>query len=138
LKDRLAVICCPDDPLYEKETVTIEHLLSRPLLLRETGSGTRELFDYVLAAFEYTYTPAWESTSTEALINAAGKGLGIAILPYMLARDKLKKGIIIELKVENLNLGRSLHVIYHKNKLLTNLAKEFIGMCRNFDVDAAL
>jgi DNA-binding transcriptional LysR family regulator len=105
LKDRLAVICCPDDPLYEKETVTIEHLLSRPLLLRETGSGTRELFDYVLAAFEYTYTPAWESTSTEALINAAGKGLGIAILPYMLARDKLKKGIIIELKVENLNLG---------------------------------
>jgi DNA-binding transcriptional LysR family regulator len=100
------------------------------MLLRETGSGTRELFDHVLASFEYTYTPAWESTSTEALINAAGKGLGIAILPYMLVRDKLKKGIIIELKVENLNLGRSLHVIYHKNKLLTNLAKEFIVMCR--------
>jgi DNA-binding transcriptional LysR family regulator len=136
LKDRLAVICSPDDPLCEKKTVTIEHLLSRPLLLRETGSGTRELFDHVLASFEYTYTPAWESTSTEALINAAGKGLGIAILPYMLVWDKLKKGIIIELKVENLNLGRSLHVIYHKNKLLTNLAKEFIVMCRNFDVDA--
>lgn len=131
MKDRLAVICSPADPLCEKETVTIEHLLSRPLLLRETGSGTRELFDHVLASFEYTYTPAWESTSTEALINAAGKGLGISVLPYMLVQDELKKGAIAELRVENLHLDRGLHIIYHKNKRLTDLAKAFIEMCRD-------
>ncbi len=131
MKDRLAVICSPNDPLCEKEPVKIEQLLSRPLLVRETGSGTRELFDHVLASLEYTYTPAWESTSTEALINAAGQGLGVAVIPYILAQPKLKAGNIVELQVENLRLERGFHIIYHKNKRLTNPAKEFIEMCQN-------
>lgn len=132
MKDRLAVICGPDDPLCGEKTVTIGQLLSRPLLLREKGSGTRELFDHVLASFEYTYTPSWESTSTEALVNAAGEGLGVSILPWMLVRDNIKKGAVVELNVENLRFDRGFHIIYHKNKFLTNTAKEFIEMCRNF------
>ncbi len=131
MKDRLAVICSPLNPLCEEETVTIEQLLSQPLLLRENGSGTRELFDHVMATFEYTYTPSWESTSTEALVNAASMGLGVSILPYMLVQDALEKGVIVELKVENLHLDRWFHIIYHKNKFLTNLAKEFIKMIKD-------
>lgn len=131
-KDRLVVICSPSDPLCENETVTMEQLLSRPLLLRERGSGTRELFDHVLASLEYTYTPSWESTSTEALVNAAREGLGVSVLPYMLVQDELKKGAVVELQVENLHFDRGFHIIYHKNKLLANPAKEFIEMCRNY------
>ncbi len=132
-KDRLAIICRPDDPLCGEKTITIEQLLSRPLLLRETGSGTRELFDHMLAALEYTYAPAWESTSTPALINAVRQGLGIAVLPYMMVQEELEKGNVIELQVEKLHLDRGLHIIYHKNKRLTNLAREFLSMCRNTD-----
>ncbi len=136
MKDRLAVICSPSDPLCKKKTVTIEQLLSRQLLLREEGSGTRELFDHVLKSFEYTYTPAWESTSTEALVNAVSKGLGVSVLPYMLVRDELENETVVELHVAQLNFDRKFYVIYHKNKLLANLAKEFIAMCRNFDARA--
>ena len=135
-KVRLVVICSPSDPLCENETVTMEQLLSRPLLLRERGSGTRELFDHVLASLEYTYTPSWESTSTEALVNAAREGLGVSVLPYMLVQNELKKGSIVELRVLNLSLDRGIHIIYHKNKLLTNPAKEFIEMCRVFGAQA--
>ena len=135
-KDRLAVICSPLDPLCKKEPVTIEHLLSQPLLLREKGSGTRELFDHVLASFEYTHTPSWESTSTEALVNAVSKGLGVSVLPHKLVQEELIKGSVVELSVEKLHFDRGFHIIYHKNKLLTNLAKEFIEMCRNFDAQA--
>lgn len=130
-KDRLAIICCPGDPFCKEETITIKQLLSRPLLLRETGSGTRELFDHMLAALEYTYTPAWESTSTAALINAVRQGLGIAVLPYMMVEEELEKGNVAELQVEKLHLNRGLHVIYHKNKHLTNLANEFLSMCQD-------
>lgn len=132
MKDRLAVICSPDDPLYKREEVTIEALLACPLLLREPGSGTRELFDHVLASLEYTCTPSWESTSTEALINAAGSGLGVSIIPYMLTQDKINAGVVVEIQVKNLDFNRNFHVIYHKNKFLTNSAKEFIEMCTDF------
>ena len=133
-KDRLAVICRPDDPFCEKETITIEQLLLRPLLLRETGSGTRELFDHVLASLEYSYTPAWESTSTAALIKAVHQRLGIAVLPYMVVQEELEKGNVVELQVEKLHLDRGIHIIYHKNKHLTNLARDFLEMCQNTDV----
>lgn len=131
MKDRLAVVCSPADPLCDKDSVTIEQLLSQPLLLREAGSGTRELFDYALASLGYTSTASWESTNAEALIRAAIKGLGVAVLPYMLVKDELKRGSLVELQVEKLYLDRTIHAIYHKNKHLTNLAKEFLVMCKN-------
>ena len=132
-KDRLAVICCPSNPLCQTDTITTRQLLSQPLLLREPGSGTRELFDHIMASYEYTYTPSWESMSSEALIHAVRKGLGVSVLSYLLVQEELKKGRITELKVEDLRFERGFHVIYHKNKLLTNLAKEFIELCRNFN-----
>lgn len=131
MKDRLAVVCSPSDPLCTEASLTIEQLLSRPLLLREAGSGTRELFDYALASMEYASCAAWESTNAEALIRAAIKGLGVAVLPFMLVTDELKKGTLVELQVEKLYLDRTIHIIYHKNKHLTNLAKEFLVMCKN-------
>ena len=132
MKDRLAAICAPSCALCKEDTITMEQLLSQPLMLRESGSGTRELFDHIMASFEYTYTPAWESTSTRALINAVSSGLGVSVLPYMLVQDELEKGSIVELKVANLHFDRGFHIIHHKDKLLTNMAKEFIEMCRDF------
>lgn len=130
-KDRLSVVCSPNDPIYSTSSITIEQLLSRPLLLREIGSGTRELFDHVLTSLEYAYVPAWESTSTQALMNAARKGLGIAVIPYMLAQEKLKTGELVEVQVDGLRFERGFHMIYHKNKFLTGLAKEFMEICCN-------
>lgn len=132
MRDRLVVVCSPTDPLCKMEQVTIGQILSRPLLLREKGSGTRELFDHTLASLEYSFSPSWESTSTDALVNAVLEGLGVSVLPYMMVRERLEKGIIVELHVENLNFNRGFSIIYHKNKLLTNTAREFIEMCRNF------
>ncbi len=131
-KDQLAVVCSPSDPLCGKGTVSMEQLLSRPLLLREKGSGTRELFDHALASLEYTYTPSWESTSTEALLNAVREGLGVSVLSDILVQEERKKGTIVELNVENLHLDRRFRIIYHKNKYLTNTSREFIEMCKDF------
>ncbi len=131
MKDRLIAICSPSDPLCRKEAVTIGELLTRPLLLREVGSGTRELFDHVMASFEYAYTPSWESTSNEAIINAVAKELGVSVLSEMIVRDYLRQGFIAELKLEQLRLDRGFNIIYHKNKSLSGAAEEFIEMCES-------
>ena len=135
-RDRLVVVCSPDSPLLKMGTITPEQLLSQPLLLREVGSGTRELFDHVMATMEYAYTPAWESTSTQALVIAVAKGLGVSVLSYLFVKEELQNGLIAELHVENLRFDRGFHVIYHKNKHLTELSKSFIQMCRDFGAQA--
>lgn len=135
MKDRLAAICAPSCALCKQDAVTLEAFLSEPVLMRERGSGTRELFDHVLETAERTYTPAWESASTVALVNAVKSGLGVSVLPYMLVRDELKRGAIVELQVEQLRFDRGFRLIYHKDKLLTGLAQAFIEICRHLDRD---
>jgi DNA-binding transcriptional LysR family regulator len=129
-KDRLAVICAPENPLASLRTVTAQQLLAQPLLLREPGSGTRELFDHVLSSREYAYRPAWESTSTEALVQAVKAGLGVSVLPWMLVGEELASGGVAELKVKGLRFERGFHMVYHKNKFLTRHARRFMDICR--------
>lgn len=132
MDDRLAVICNPSNSVYDGKLITIERFLGQPLLLREKGSGTRELVDNILESLGYSVKPSWESTSTVALINGVINGIGISVLPYLLVKDKLEEGTLVELRVQNLRFSRKFNIIYHKNKFLIPQAKEFIEMCRHF------
>jgi len=131
MDDELLIICSPKNALCANENIKIERFLQEPFLLREKGSGTRELFDDVLSSLGYSVSPIWESTNTEALINAVISDLGISVLPRLLVKEKLDKGDLIALHIDNLQFKRKFNIIYHKNKYLTNPAKAFIDMCKN-------
>ncbi|MPM39273.1 HTH-type transcriptional regulator CysL [bioreactor metagenome] len=64
MDDELVIICSPVHPFSKSETVTVGQFVSEPFLLREKGSGTRELFDNVLASLGYSVIPAWEGQSS--------------------------------------------------------------------------
>lgn len=130
MDDELVIVCSPIHPFSKSEAVTVEQFISEPFLLREKGSGTRELFDNVLASLGYSVIPAWESTSTLALINAVINGLGISVLPRMLVKDSINEGRIAAVQIEGLKFNRKFNIIYHKNKFLTASAKAFIEMCK--------
>lgn len=131
MDDELVIICSLDHPFCKNKAVTVEQFISEPFLLREKGSGTRELFDNVLASLGYSVIPAWESTSTLALINAVINGLGLSVLPRMLVKDSINEGRIAAVQIEGLKFNRKFNIIYHKNKFLTASAKAFIEMCKS-------
>lgn len=130
MDDELIIICSPDHPFCKYESVTLSRFTAEKFLLREKGSGTRELFDNVLASLGYSVMPTWESTSTLALINAVINGHGISVLPYMLVKDMLNEGRISSIQIDGLRFKRKFNIIYHKNKFLTASAKAFIEMCK--------
>lgn len=130
MDDALVIICCVDHPFCKSKYVMAEQFISEPFLLREKGSGTRELFDNVIASLGYSVIPTWESTSTNSLINAVIIGLGISVLPYMLVKEKLNDGKIATVQIDGLKFNRKYNIIYHKNKFLTASAKTFIKICK--------
>ncbi|MEA4831949.1 MAG: LysR family transcriptional regulator [Oscillospiraceae bacterium] len=127
--DRLAVVCRPDNPLLKEPFIDIERFASEPFLLRERSSGTREMFENAMAMLGYTVKPLWESTNTEALIMAVINNLGISVLPYVLVKQYIKLGQVSELTVEKLRLDRQLCIIYHKNKFLSPVMRDFLMTC---------
>lgn len=130
MDDELVVICGPNHAFRNGSVITLDQLLAEPLLLREKGSGTRELFDHILAAHSLSILPMWESTSTAALINAVSQGLGLSVLPYILVKEKLKQQEIATVRVQDLKFNRKFKIIYHKNKFLSSAAQAFIALCK--------
>lgn len=138
MEDHLSVICGADKGWNQGQNITIEEFQKQRFLLREKGSGTREVFDRVIAQAGIHVVPVWEAMSTTALVNAAINGLGISVLPHRMVLPALKQGLICTVKVQDLVFSRNFYIIYHKDKFLTASAKQFISLCKNYEVDYPL
>ena len=127
--DRIVIVAHPKHHLFSKKEVTAHDVVNERLLLREKGSGVRNLFELRMNQIGLFFKPYWESTSTTALINAAENNIGIAVLPFQLVKDRIILGYLKELKIKDMDFSRKLTIVYHKNKLLTSAMKDFIKVC---------
>ena len=59
-------------------------------IVREKGSGTRELFENTLSVNEITWQAAWECVGSDILKSAALRGIGVAVISKRLVREELR------------------------------------------------
>lgn len=135
MEDRLIVVCPADSPFHQGQTISVDEFRRQKFLLREKGSGTRETVERVIEEAGFSVLPIWEAMSTTALVNAVINNLGITILPYRMLIGPLERGLVKAVNVEGLDFRRKFHIIYHKEKFLTASAKEFMKLCRNYELD---
>ncbi len=138
MEDHLSVICAVGNGWTEGQTISLADFQKQRLLLREKGSGTREVFEREIAQAGIRIDPVWEAMSTTALVNAVINGLGISVLPYRLILPALRQGLICTVRVQGLNFSRNFYIIHHKDKFLTDAARRFISMCRDYEADHPL
>lgn len=131
MKDELVVVCGADSAFAGRTELSLEELPGLPFLLREKGSGTRELFDSTMLIHNLSIEPIWESISTQAIIKAVAAGHGLSVLPYRLVKPDLDRRNIKQLTLKDIRFRRAFYLIYYKNKFLTKSAKEFIALCKN-------
>lgn len=128
LDDELALICGRDHPLARNVRLTPEILKDQPLLLRERNSATRAMAEAALTAYGLAVTPAWESTSATALVNAAAAGLGLAVLPLRFVQPYIEQGLVLPLQLEGVELHRTYNIIYRQDKYLSAAALDFLRL----------
>ena len=135
LEDHLSVICPANGRFQQGQQMRVAEFRKQKFLLREPGSGTRDVFDRVVREAGFSVNPAWEATSTTALVNAVINGLGIAVLPHRMVTGPLERGQVVTVGVDGLDFHRRFHIVYHKDKFLTSSAKAFLDLCRNYEAD---
>lgn len=133
--DHLSVICAVGMGWEQGQILSLDEFKKQRFLLRECGSGTREVFDRVMEQAGIKIVPIWEAMSTTALVNAVINGLGIAVLPHRMILPALRRGLVVTVGVEGLRFQRSFYMIHHKDKFLTRSAKIFMELCRNYEMD---
>ncbi|MGD8105492.1 DNA-binding transcriptional regulator YeiE [Pantoea sp. FN0302] len=129
LQDELVVFAAPDTPLRQ-QPVTLESLAAAPWILREHGSGTREIVDYLLLSHLPHFQLALELGNSEAIKHAVRHGMGISCLSRRVIAEQLETGSLVEIKVPLPTLSRTLYRIHHRQKHISKALSRFLSYCR--------
>ena len=125
LEDELVVFAAPSSPLT-KGPITLEQLAASPWILRERGSGTRELVDYLLLSHLPRFQMAMELGNSEAIKHAVRHGLGISCLSRRVIAEQLQAGTLSEVTVPLPRLVRTLWRVHHRQKHISNAITRFL------------
>ncbi|EBJ8255552.1 LysR family transcriptional regulator [Salmonella enterica subsp. enterica serovar Oranienburg] len=128
LEDELVVFAAPSSPLTQGP-VTLEQLAASPWILRERGSGTREIVDYLLLSHLPRFHMAMELGNSEAIKHAVRHGLGISCLLRRVIAEQLQAGTLGEVAVPLPRLVRTLWRVHHRQKHLSNALQRFLSYC---------
>lgn len=129
-EDKLVVVLPKGHELLKKQSIVLEDILDYPLLVREEGSGSRELLKNVLRAHGLTAKPSWESISTDALLKAVHRNIGISVLPASLVSKHIQKGELCTVPIEGNPFVHNLYIVRHREKYLSDNMKDLIQMAR--------
>jgi LysR family transcriptional regulator, transcriptional activator of the cysJI operon len=106
-------------------------------ILREKGSGTRELSDAMLNAWSAKtklQPVVWEMANTQTICAFAKAGQGTTIISRSLIRQELASGALIDTTPADKNVRNSgvrvFHLVYHKDKYIDGRMKQFIDSCK--------
>ena len=94
---RMSWWCLPLRPLLYRGEVTLERLAQAQWILREQGSGTREIVDYLLLSHLPQFQLGMELGNSEAIKHAVRHGLGISCLSRRVIAEQLETGSLVEI-----------------------------------------
>ncbi len=128
LEDELVVFAAPDAPILQ-QPVTLEALSKMQWILREQGSGTREIVDYLLLSHLPQFELAMELGNSEAIKHAVRHGMGISCLSRRVIADQLEAGTLVEVTIPLPRLSRTLYRIRHRQKHISKALARFLSYC---------
>ncbi|OKH98352.1 LysR family transcriptional regulator [Streptomyces sp. CB02923] len=129
--DRLVVVAAPAHPWARRRTdLTVAELAATPLILRERGSGTRQVLDAALAGNGGLAAPLLELASTTAVKAAAVSGAGPSVLSELAVREELAARRLVEVPVLGLGFGRDLRAVWPSGQRPAGPARHLLGLTR--------
>ncbi|MER5912974.1 LysR family transcriptional regulator [Streptomyces sp. NPDC001982] len=126
--DHLIVVTAPGHPWSRRRRpLESSELAATPLILREKGSGTRQVLDTALGGLA---RPLIELSSTTAVKAAAVSGAGPAVLSELAVREELALRRLVSVPVEDVTLARDLRAIWPTGHRPVGPARELLSLTR--------
>jgi len=127
-EDEIVVVAAPSHPLAKKKRLSLADLAAAPWVLREPGSGTREVVERALKRVRinpkklHVVLESWSSETIKGLVET---GVGLGFLSRLALRHELAAEALVVLPVEGLQLRRWLQVLRPQGPPLNGLAGHF-------------
>jgi DNA-binding transcriptional LysR family regulator len=125
--DDLVVVVAPMHPWsHRRKPVDASELAATPLVLREAGSGTREVLETALLASGLQPTPFVELGSTTAIKAAVAAGTGPGVLSRLAIEPDVRDGRLVIVPTEGISLERLIRVVWPRDRSPSPLARRLL------------
>jgi len=127
-EDKLVIVAAPGHPLAGRRA-TPAALEAARWVLREKGSGTREVFeDAIQGRFQLLHVPL-ELGGIGAIKRAVMCGAGLGCISGSAVGPELRAGHLRRVYAQWLDLRRQIALLVHRQKYLDAGLREFLGFC---------
>ena len=126
LTDELCIFASPAHPLARKRTITLADLTECRWILREEGSGTREVLLNALPPEIKPLQSRADSNNIESIKRIVEQGHTVSCIAYNAIRREVEAGLLRVLPTPFLDLSREYYIIIHQQRRQSDLLNAFI------------
>ncbi len=132
IKDELCLIASPEYFAKTAKEINIVDLENEKFILREKGSGTRDIAKNKLEELNINFKIKHVLNNFEAIKKAIIANMGISILPKLAVKEEIEQGKLIKIKVDGLEVTRDFRIIYHTDKYHSPFFTHFIDFLEEY------
>lgn len=121
MDDELMLITPANHPFAYRDEVKLEEVIREPMVLREKGSGTRQIMEDELLRHgisEENLRVVSEFGSTGAVKSAVEAGLGLSLLSVWTIKHELSLGLLKPVKIAGVRFTRQFYAVRLQSSLL--------------------
>jgi len=140
-EDELVLIMPPSHPLAGRKDIPVAELAREPFIIREDGSGTRQMIEKHLS--KHGLTPQNMNISlilgsTEAIKGAVEQGMGISMVSEWAVRRETEVGSLAKGRFQELKVSRHFSIVHGKNGYLSHMFETFMEYIKQYPFDNLL
>jgi len=124
MEDDLVIVCNQSHRLSSVNNINNTQLNFEKFLIREKGSGSREMFLNEIKNHNLDITIVGEFNNNEAIKIGVKNNLGLGVVSKSSIYEYDNLSL---LKVEKMKMTRNFSIAYHRNKMITKEIQSFIN-----------
>ena len=127
-QEELVMILAPEHPLARKRVINFMDLAEEPIIMKETGSGTRRLINELFARHNRTPDVLVETSNTEFIKQLVQRGDGVSFVVREAVAVELKEKNLATVPVKDEKLFLDMSIAYLKDQHLSHSARAFLDI----------
>jgi LysR family transcriptional regulator, low CO2-responsive transcriptional regulator len=123
--DEIIAVAGSTHPFAKRRKLNASALAQTELVLRETGSGTRDAVEQAYAEQNLALSPTCSIGSPEAIKRMLRLGHAVSWVPRLSVMEELASGTLVELSVSDVSVTRDLNLLWRRGHSLSPGARAF-------------
>lgn len=123
-------VCAPSSKLAQQMT-SFKDIIQYPLIIREQGSGTREILENILIQHNYTsnsFKNIIEIGNMPAIKNLVANNIGITFLYEMVAEKEIKNNQLTKIDIQGFKIKREFNFVFLKDSFFEQKYHEYFEL----------